>query len=96
MPVKCRGNMVNGERRFIVANGLRLEQIWASATNKDEEQVAKKRRQLLNTQQQTLVMRIIIYFEVSIYKYKNLHSEMERWPAVTDTTSQLLAFPRHS
>ena len=42
--------MVDGERRFIfiVANGLRLEQIRDSATNEDEEQVVKKRRQLLS------------------------------------------------
>ena len=78
MPMKCRGNMVDGERRFIfiVANGLRLEQIRDSATNKGEEEVAKKRQQLLNTQRQTLVMRIFISFEVSICKYKNLHSDL--------------------
>ena len=66
MPMKCRGNMVDGERRFIVVNWLRLEQIRASATNTGEEKVAKRRRQLLNTQRQTLVMRIFISFEVSI------------------------------
>ena len=88
--------MVDGERRFIVANGFRLEQIRSSVTNKGEEQVAKKRRQLLNTRGQTLVMRIFISIEVSICKYKNLHSGVERWPVITDMISQLFAFPRHS
>ena len=75
--------VVDGERHFIfiVVNGLQLEQIRDSATNKDEEQVTKKMRQLLNTQRQTLVVRIFISFEVSICKYRNLHSDVERWPA---------------
>ena len=36
-------------------------------------------------------MLIFISLEESIRKYKNLHSEMERWPSVTDMISQFLA-----
>ena len=42
MPMKCRGDMVHGERRFIVVSWLRLKKQGLAQKNKSKEQVTKK------------------------------------------------------